>query len=97
MARALTIEQPAQPTSNGKPAPKHTYILNRVPWQLPVGTHAEGIYITLQDGRTVLDAVGGAAVSCIGMGHPEVNKAIKDQVDKVSCTCMPISMVLIYD
>lgn len=28
---------------------------------------------------------GGAAVVCIGNGHPVVKQAIKDQVDKLSC------------
>lgn len=41
----------------------------------------------LEDGRKLLDAVGGAAVSCIGNGHPDVVQAIKDQVDKMSCKC----------
>lgn len=31
-----------------------------------------------------MDAVGGAAVSCIGLGHPVVTQAIKDQVDKLA-------------
>lgn len=40
--------------------------------------------MTLEDGRVLLDAVGGAAVACIGNGHPDVVQAMKDQVDKVS-------------
>jgi len=44
-----------------------------------------GIYVTLEDGREIIDAVGGAAVACIGNGHPEVIQAIKDQADKLSC------------
>ena len=33
-------------------------ILSRVPWKLPVANKAEGIYIDLQDGRRLVDAVG---------------------------------------
>ena len=33
-------------------------ILSRVPWKLPVASKAEGIYIDLQDGRKLIDAVG---------------------------------------
>jgi adenosylmethionine-8-amino-7-oxononanoate aminotransferase len=33
-------------------------ILSRVSWKLPVATKAEGIYIDLQDGRRLIDAVG---------------------------------------
>lgn len=65
--------------------PKPTAILHRTPWKPPIAASAEGSYITLDDGRQLLDAVGGAAVSCIGNGHPEVVKAIKEQVDKISC------------
>ena len=65
---------------------KPTNILHRTPWQPPVAESAEGIYITLEDGTELIDAVGGAAVTCLGNSHPKVMQAIKDQVDKVSCT-----------
>jgi len=68
-----------------KPSLKPTSLLHRTPWRPPVGVSADGIYITLDDGRRLLDAVGGAAVACIGNNHPAVIQAIKDQVDKVSC------------
>ena len=42
--------------------------------------------MTLENGQILLDAVGGAAVTCIGNGHPKVVQAVKDQVDKVACT-----------
>lgn len=40
----------------------------------------------MEDGRVLMDAVGGAAVSCVGNGHPEVITALKDQVEKLACT-----------
>ena len=64
---------------------KPTSILHRTPWQPPVAESAQGIYITLEDGTLLIDAVGGAAVTCIGNSHPKVMQTIKDQVDKVSC------------
>ena len=67
------------------PSLKPTSILHRTPWQPPVAESAQGIYITLEDGTLLIDAVGGAAVTCIGNSHPKVMQAIKDQVDKVSC------------
>lgn len=67
---------------------KPTSLLHRTPWRPPVATSAEGIYITLEQGRRVVDGCGGAAVTCLGNGHPAVQKAIKDQVDRVSCTCL---------
>ncbi|KAF8889303.1 hypothetical protein BD779DRAFT_1611065 [Infundibulicybe gibba] len=72
------------PTTNGSANLRPTSILHRTPWQPPIATGGAGIYIDLDDGRTVIDGVGGAAVTCVGNGHPAVVKAIKDQVDKVS-------------
>jgi adenosylmethionine-8-amino-7-oxononanoate aminotransferase len=40
--------------------------------------------ITDTEGREYLDASGGAAVSCLGHGHPEVTEAIKAQLDRVA-------------
>jgi adenosylmethionine-8-amino-7-oxononanoate aminotransferase len=37
------------------------------------------MYIHLQDGRTILDGSGGAAVSCLGHGHPRVVEALNKQ------------------
>ena len=74
-ASTLTLNAEVKPTS----------ILHRVPGKPPVATSAQGIYVKLEDGRTIIDAVGGASVACIGNGHPEVLTAIKEQVDKVSC------------
>jgi E3 ubiquitin-protein ligase TRIP12 len=58
--------------------------LHRTPWQPPVAVSGQGIYITLEDGREVIDAAGGAAVTCIGNGHPVVREAIKEQLDKLA-------------
>jgi adenosylmethionine-8-amino-7-oxononanoate aminotransferase len=76
---------PAAVTEKGVPPPRATAILHRTPWQPPVAVSGQGIYITLEDGREVIDAAGGAAVTCIGNGHPAVREAIKEQVDKLAC------------
>lgn len=55
--------------------PQHT--LNRA-------VRAQGISLFDQDGRQYLDASGGAAVSCLGHGHPDVIAAIKAQLDQVA-------------
>ena len=67
-------------------AKKRSSLLVRTSWQPPMGVSAEGIFIVVDDGRRLIDAVGGAAVACIGGNHPVVMQAIKAQVDKVSCT-----------
>lgn len=50
---------------------------------------AEGNYFKTADGYYIFDASGGAAVSCIGHGHPRVKAAIKDQLDKVEYVFSP--------
>ncbi|THH12821.1 hypothetical protein EW146_g7335 [Bondarzewia mesenterica] len=82
MSPALSTTSEAV-SSEKKAAVKPSSILHRTPWRPPVAVAGEGIYITLKDGRTIIDAVGGAAVACIGNGNPLVKQAIKDQVDKV--------------
>lgn len=43
---------------------------------------AEGIYLYTKEGEKCIDFISGIAVSSLGHRHPEVVKAIKDQVDK---------------
>ncbi len=79
---------PAILTTDPTPAPtksKASAILHRTPWIPPIAVSGEGSYVITEDGRKLFDAVGGAAVACIGNGHPEVVKAVKGQVDKLSC------------
>jgi adenosylmethionine-8-amino-7-oxononanoate aminotransferase len=45
---------------------------------------SEGNYVTLEDGRRILDASGGAAVVCIGHGNTRVHDAIAAQLKQVS-------------
>lgn len=47
------------------------------------GTGA-GAYITDKTGKQYLDASGGAAVSCLGHGHPRIIGAIKGQLDQMA-------------
>ncbi|MXP62249.1 aspartate aminotransferase family protein [Roseomonas sp. M0104] len=49
----------------------------------PLAVRAEGSWITQTGGHRVLDASGGAAVSCLGHGHPRVVEAIRRQVGQV--------------
>jgi adenosylmethionine-8-amino-7-oxononanoate aminotransferase len=45
----------------------------------PVAVRGEGCYLIDTAGRRYLDASGGAAVSCLGHGHPAVVAAIREQ------------------
>ncbi|MCC6210279.1 MAG: aspartate aminotransferase family protein, partial [Burkholderiales bacterium] len=49
----------------------------------PLAASARGITITDASGRTYIDASGGAAVSCLGHGHPEVVAAMRDQLERL--------------
>ncbi len=51
---------------------------------LPVAVRGEGIYLFDSNGKRYLDASGGAAVSCLGHGHPRVTAAIKRQLDQLA-------------
>ena len=51
---------------------------------LPVAVRGEGIYLYDKDGKRYLDASGGAAVSCLGHGHPRIIAAIKRQLDQLA-------------
>ncbi len=51
---------------------------------LPVAVGGEGCWIVDREGRRYLDASGGAAVSCLGHGHPEVVDAIRAQVGQLA-------------
>ena len=46
----------------------------------PIATGGHGVWLTAADGREILDASGGAAVSCLGHQHPRVVEAIQRQV-----------------
>ncbi|MBO1073790.1 aspartate aminotransferase family protein [Roseomonas marmotae] len=49
----------------------------------PVAASAQGSWITEAGGRRLLDACGGAAVSCLGHGHPRVVEAIRRQAGQL--------------
>jgi len=50
----------------------------------PVAVSGQGIYFTDSTGKTYLDGCGGAAVSCLGHGHPRIIEAIKAQAEKLA-------------
>jgi len=62
------------------------HILHRslVGTSLPHAVSANGMLITDAQGRQIIDASGGAAVSCIGHGHPRVIEAIRRQSETLA-------------
>ncbi len=62
-----------------------THILHRSPNALmPVAVSGSGVEIVDSEGRRYLDASGGAAVSCLGHGHPDVMAAMRRQLDTMA-------------
>jgi adenosylmethionine-8-amino-7-oxononanoate aminotransferase len=62
-----------------------TRILHRqIRGALPVAASGRGVELFDADGRSYIDASGGAAVSCLGHGHPDVIAAMKAQADRLA-------------
>ena len=62
-----------------------THVFHRNPRQtLEFAVRSEGIRLFDRQGRSYIDASGGAAVSCLGHGHPDVIQAVKKQLDEVA-------------
>jgi adenosylmethionine-8-amino-7-oxononanoate aminotransferase len=51
---------------------------------LPVAVGGRGVYLTDAAGKSYIDASGGAAVSCLGHGHPDVMAAMHAQIDQLA-------------
>ncbi|HMM51057.1 MAG TPA: aspartate aminotransferase family protein [Burkholderiaceae bacterium] len=50
----------------------------------PVAVSGSGAVLRDADGKAYIDASGGAAVSCLGHGHPDVVAAMHAQIDRLS-------------
>jgi len=62
-----------------------THILHRqIRHTLPVAVSAQGMHIIDSQGREYIDASGGAAVSCLGHGHPDVLAAMHAQSSRLA-------------
>jgi len=62
-----------------------TRILHRqIRSTLPTAVGGEGIELIDSEGRRYIDASGGAAVSCLGHGHPDIVAAMHAQADKIA-------------
>ncbi len=63
---------------------KSSRILHRsISATLPVAVSGRGVTIMDAEGRSYIDASGGAAVSCLGHGHPDVLAAMRDQMERL--------------
>ena len=51
---------------------------------MPVAVGGKGVELIDRDGKRYLDASGGAAVSCLGHGHPDVLAVLHRQLDTIA-------------
>jgi len=64
---------------------ERTHVLHRQLHHVPpTAVSAQGAWIRDSAGRQYLDASGGAAVSCLGHGHPDVLRAMHEQIDRLA-------------
>src|ERR1700716_2965090 len=62
-----------------------THILHRqTGHSYPVAASGRGVTIRDVDGKEYIDASGGAAVSCLGHSHPDVLRAMHEQLDRLA-------------
>ena len=62
-----------------------THIIQRNPSvNLPIAIRGKGVYLYDSAGREYIDASGGAAVSCLGHGHPDILVAMRAQMEKIA-------------
>lgn len=52
--------------------------------QLPLVSHADGVYLWDQSGKRYLDGCSGAITCNLGHNHPKIKDAMKAQLDKVA-------------
>lgn len=50
----------------------------------PLAGHGVGVHVFDSSGRAIIDGSGGAAVACLGHGHPKVLAAIRAQLDRLA-------------
>ncbi|KAK0385428.1 hypothetical protein NLU13_7904 [Sarocladium strictum] len=66
------------------PEPGETHLMHRsLVFQPHKVASASGFELTLDNGRKVIDACGGAAVACLGHGNEEVATAVYEQIKQV--------------
>jgi adenosylmethionine-8-amino-7-oxononanoate aminotransferase len=52
--------------------------------RFPTAVSGRGVYLRDSEGKDYIDASGGAAVSCLGHGHPEVLEAMREQIGQLA-------------
>lgn len=81
----VTIDSNPKTGSNGHTTTSKSAVLHRSLLSDPLKVvSASGNYLYLSNGQKILDATGGAAVSCLGHGNERVKNAMIAQMETVS-------------
>ena len=72
-----------KPKANGQ-GPKSAVLHRKLDHEFLRVAKAKGQYLILDDGRRILDAVGGAAVTCLGHCDDRVIQAVMKQMNEVA-------------
>ncbi|WP_088139532.1 aspartate aminotransferase family protein [Achromobacter xylosoxidans] len=63
----------------------HTHVMHRSLRQTPpVAVRGQGVWVYDSAGRSYLDGSGGAAVSCLGHNHPDIQATMHAQIDALA-------------
>ena len=64
---------------------RKTHVFHRHLHQTPpTAVSGHGVFLRDAEGREYIDGSGGAAVSCLGHGHPDVVAAMHEQIDRLA-------------
>src|SRR6185295_13428835 len=66
------------------PSPMTSVLHRSIAHSYPVAARGQGLHIWDDTGKQYIDASGGAAVSCLGHGHPDVLAAMHKQLDTLA-------------
>lgn len=64
--------------------PETAVFFRKLRWEYPRITHGKGCWLHDDQGKTYLDACGGAFVSNLGHGVPEIGRAMADQASRLA-------------
>src|SRR5260370_14392474 len=75
----------AVPKSSRTAVVTMTHVLHRqIGQSYPVASSGHGTASRDATGKEYIDASGGAAVSCLGHSHPDVLRAMREQLDRLA-------------
>src|ERR1700752_2036972 len=60
------------------------YTQMRTRGEYPQVVSAEGVYLHLEDGRRLIDAIASWWCVIHGYAHPELNQAVREQLDRMA-------------